>query len=285
MAGTTISAAALRRELSVRAEAFAQKHSLRYHLSYGESPVVVFEPADTSHGNFLPEAFEAIQRNPSWQRRLTKVHTAARSSLPKLWDRNWCELDTCTSSDALLMNVFCHPETLADGRVARMLGVEGEARPEFGVRARCPIVNDRVDRTEVDLILGDLLIEAKLTEGDFQTAPRELVEQYRDFARVFARRELPKNNRRYAGYQLIRNVLAAFAMGGSFCVLADARRPDLREQWFSVMRCVRDAELRTRCKMLTWQELAEVLPERLRVFLAEKYGIGDEAAVQVEADV
>ena len=73
---------------------------------------------------------------------------------------------------------------------------------------------------------------------------------------------------------MIRNVLAAHAAGASFCLLADARRPDLREQWFAVMRCVRDAELRTRCKMLTWQELAEVLPERLQEFLAEKYGIG-----------
>jgi hypothetical protein len=78
-------------------------------------------------------------------------------------------------------------------------------------------------------------------------------------------------------------VLAAQAAGASFCLLADARRPDLREQWFGVMRCVRDAELRTRCKMLTWQELAEVLPERLRDFLAEKYGIGA-TAFAAEAD-
>jgi CRISPR/Cas system CMR subunit Cmr6 (Cas7 group RAMP superfamily) len=49
------------------------------------------------------------------------------------------------------------------------------------------------------------------------------------------------------------------------------------------MRCVRDVELRTRCKMLTWQELAEVLPERLREYLAEKYGIGARAFA-AEAD-
>ena len=94
---------------------------------------------------------------------------------------------------------------------------------------------------------------------------------------MFARRELPRRNGKYEGYQLIRNVLAAQAEGASFCLLADARRPDLREQWFAVMRCVRDAELRTRCKMLTWQELAEVLPERLQDFLGEKYGIGPSA--------
>jgi hypothetical protein len=32
---------------------------------------------------------------------------------------------------------------------------------------------------------------------------------------------------KYASYQLIRNVLAAFALGQSFCVILDARRSDL----------------------------------------------------------
>ena len=158
-----------------------------------------------------------------------------------------------------------------------MLGIDTEARPQFGVRARVRMKEGRADRTEVDMVLGDLLVEAKLTESDFQTASKELVEQYRDFVKVFARKELPRRNGRHEGYQLIRNVLAAHESGASFCLLADGRRPDLREQWFAVMRCVRDADLRTRCKMLTWQELAEVLPERLRHFLAEKYGIGAEA--------
>jgi hypothetical protein len=279
-----ISAALLRRELSARGEAYARKRELSYELSYGEVPVVVFEPCADGHGNFLPETFQAIQNNPLWTRRLKKVHTQAKTRLPKLWDHRWCELDTCNSSDALLMNVFCHPKTFVDGMVAAMLGIGAEARPEFGVRARIPMKNGRTDRTEVDMVVGDLLVEAKLTETDFQTASKELIEQYQHFTTVFARKELPRRNGRYVGYQLIRNVLAAHASGASFCLLADARRPDLREQWFTVMRSVRDAELRTRCKMLTWQELAEVLPERLRCFLAEKYGIGAEAtSLAVEA--
>ena len=60
---------------------------------------------------------------------------------------------------------------------------------------------------------------------------------------------------RYVSYQLIRNVLAAHALGLSFCVILDARRPDLMEAWYSVMRYVRIATLRTRCQVLTWQEL------------------------------
>ncbi|HEX7960011.1 MAG TPA: hypothetical protein VF493_08845 [Terriglobales bacterium] len=56
-------------------------------------------------------------------------------------------------------------------------------------------------------------------------------------------------------------------------MLADERRPDLKEMWYSVLHAVRPVTLRLRCKMLTWQELAAVLPKDLRLFLAEKYGI------------
>ena len=77
----------------------------------------------------------------------------------------------------------------------------------------------------------------------------------------------------YAGYQLIRNVLAAFAAECSFCVIHDERRPDLREQWFQIMAAVKSAALRVRLKVLTWQELAALLPEALQEFLDVKYGI------------
>jgi hypothetical protein len=77
----------------------------------------------------------------------------------------------------------------------------------------------------------------------------------------------------YASYQLIRNVLAAYAQGCSFCVIHDERRPDLREAWFAVMAAVKSAEMRVRLKVLTWQELAALLPEGLQEFLDAKYGI------------
>jgi hypothetical protein len=77
----------------------------------------------------------------------------------------------------------------------------------------------------------------------------------------------------YAGYQLIRNVLAAYAEGCCFCVVHDERRPDLREAWFEVMTAVKSAEMRVRLKVLTWQELAATLPEELQEFLDLKYGI------------
>lgn len=264
----------LRRELSERNRAYARERRLRHELSYGGSPVVVYAPDEQGgHGNFLAETYVAISANALWRRRLEKVHAQAQDSLPQA-ERRWRELDSCNSSDALLMNVFCHPQALANGRVSSLLGVERDAEREFGFKARVPLANQRFDRTEVDLRMGDLLVEAKLTEGDFQAKACAVMEGYRDFRAVFDRRRLPKLGKRYASYQLLRNVLAAQATGMSFCVLADERRPDLKEAWYAVMLAVKLPELKRRLKMLTWQELGEGLPQELREFLGEKYGIG-----------
>lgn len=78
------------------------------------------------------------------------------------------ELDACTSSDALLMNIFSYPGVTPDGKVSALLGIEAGMPLDFGYKARVPLANGRFDRTEVDLRLGDLLIEAKLTKSDFQ---------------------------------------------------------------------------------------------------------------------
>ncbi len=75
------------------------------------------------------------------------------------------------------------------------------------------------------------------------------------------------------GYQLIRNVLAAFASDASFCVLCDARRRDLIEIWYSVLSAVHYPSFAWRLKLLTWQELTSTLPEDLQQFLGSKYGI------------
>lgn len=266
-------AAALRYELSVRNQAYAKAHGVKHQVSYGSQPVVCYEPDGRNHGNFLPETYRAILANPLWSRRLQKAHTSARSALPRNDRGFWSELDSSNSSDALLMNVFCCPGVFDDGRVFSLLGLEAGAVPEFGFKARVPLLGGKFDRTEVDMRLGSLLVEAKLTESDFQTRERAIVESYRDFAEVFDRKALPKTKDCYLSYQLIRNVLAAQANDCAFCVLCDARRPDLLQAWYEIMRCVLAVELRLRCKVLTWQELAAVLPRVLRRFLEEKYGI------------
>jgi hypothetical protein len=198
-------------------------------------------------------------------------------------------------------------------RVRQMLGINSDETPEFGWKARVPLINGRFDRTEVDMRWGALLVEAKLTEADFQSCHSTVIETYRDLDAVFDRDFLPRMQipigrakasaefpedytqeeiivpveqwqpqtweaRRefisgYASYQLIRNVLAAYAQEASFCVIHDERRPDLREAWFEVMSAVKSAAMRVRLKVLTWQELAAALPEDLQRFLESKYGI------------
>jgi hypothetical protein len=294
--------------------------------SYGTAPVIVYAPENGRHGNFLDAAYAAIVERPAWMRRFDKIHAQGRS-LPRA-ERRWRELDSSMSSDALLMNVFCAPGVVEAEAVQRMLGVERDTSPVFGWMARVPLRNGRSDRTEVDMRLGSLLVEAKLTETDFQSRAAAVVEAYRDFDEVFERELLPRVGLRllrrkeavefpeefsqepeyvdvsdgemdaraevasayraeivakdlarqptepgYASYQLIRNVLAAYAHGCSFCLMHDARRPDLREAWFQVMAAVKSAEMRVRLKVVTWQELAAALPEGLQAFLDWKYGI------------
>jgi hypothetical protein len=307
----------LRRELIARNRLWARG---RAHVeSYGHPPVIVYAPQDDgTHGNFFDASCAAIVARPEWMRRFDKIHAQGRA-LPKAESgRRWRELDSSMSSDALLMNVFCAAVAPA---VRRTLGVEADAEPVFGWKARVPLASGRFDRTEVDMRWGSLLVEAKLTEGDFQTRAANIVEGYRDFDAVFDRDLLPRvelrqSRRRtavefaeeftqeweeaapddevarefqqaivarareaepaepgYAGYQLIRNVLAAYAEDCSFCVFHDARRPDLHEAWFAIMAAVKSAEMRVRCKVMTWQELAALLPEPLQDFLDLKYGI------------
>ena len=117
-----------------------------------------------------------------------------------------------------------------------------------------------------------LMVEAKLTETDFQTAPVKMIKRYRDLDEVFDPGDLMMSDV-VPNYQLIRGVLAASATGGSFCVLCDARRPDLIEKWYAVMRAVKSCVLRCRLQLLTWQELTTVLPKALQKFLTLKYGI------------
>ena len=41
--------------------------------------------------------------------------------------------------------------------------------PEFGFKPRVPLTSGFVERTEIDMKLGSVLFEAKLTEADFQS--------------------------------------------------------------------------------------------------------------------
>lgn len=180
-------ASELRRELGLRNRLWARG---RGHVeSYGNPPVIVYAPEEGRHGNFFDPAYEAIAARPEWMRRFDKIHAQGRS-LPRAESgRRWRELDSSMSSDALLMNVFCALGVAESPRVRRALWIEGEEPPVFGWKARVPLTNGRSDRTEVDMRWGGLLVESKLTEGDFQAKSAAIVEGYRDFDAVFEDRK------------------------------------------------------------------------------------------------
>ncbi len=263
----------LRRELIARNVAYAETAQLPHVMSYGKPSVVVYRQSECGHyhGNFIDASYRAILNRPQWKRRLQKVHTQAKQSLPK--DSVWHELDSCTSSDALLMNIFCYPRLTKNRNLALFLGTETDDVPAFGFMPRVPLIRDMLERTEVDMKLGNVLFEAKLTETDFQIQSSAQVVQYRDLEEVFDCERLPRRSDKYISYQLIRNVLAAYALDLNFCVLLDARRQDLLEQWYQIMSCVHSVILQTRCKVLTWQEVSAYLPSALSDFLKVKYGI------------
>jgi hypothetical protein len=267
---TSLSPAELRRELSGRN--LLRGEAVPHESTFGSVPSVLYCDTDGHHGNFLTASYRRICANEDWKRRLAKRYTASRR-VARSGDRVRRELDCANSSDALLMNIFCYPGITSRMNLCGLLGVERGLRPQFGVKPGVPLVSGRADRTEVDMSLGHLLVEAKLTEGGFQSARRELVLRYRDLEEVFDLHELPHSAAGYHHYQLTRGVLAAQFCGRSFLVLCDSRRTDLREAWYSVLRAVRSCELRSRLSILTWQELAATLPGALQDFLGEKYGI------------
>ena len=315
----------LRRELSLRGRELARARALVHDLSPGDEPILLFGRHAEGHGNFHPASWAAICANPDWVRRLNKPHTGYRRARA-LANWPWMELDSATSSDALLMNVFCHPSVF-DGEalsapVAALLGVPLIARPSFGIHPRIPLqpnAKGRVltDRTEIDMQLGELFVEAKLTETGFQSTRPALLHRYRDFEAVFDVARLPRTipheivatdiypdeeaqydesvpvpiptfdtppprpatrpvaeaQQPFQGYQLVRNVLAAYASETSFCLLTDARRGDLIDMWYAVLAAVHHTGFTWRLKLLTWQELAGALPGTLQEFLIAKYGI------------
>ncbi len=134
----------LRRDLFRLAIAHGENAGVDSYKSLGDSPVVLFPSrADgLAHGNFSAEAHSAIVANAAWRSRMAKSHTR-RKNLPDPYNLTAKELDSSTSSDALLMNCFCYPGAVTAG-LARLLNVAPDTEPEFGVPGRVALTNGRV---------------------------------------------------------------------------------------------------------------------------------------------
>jgi hypothetical protein len=269
----------LRTELCALATRYAQDSGEQSYVSLGRQAVVFFPPNHSRHGNFQQRSYTVIKSTPEWASRLSKSHAQRANALPEPYNSSACELDSCTSSDALLMNVMCYPGVVA-GQIAELLGVRSDARPRFGVPGAVPLENGKTDSTELDMLIDDTIVEAKLTEASFTNKAKSVVERYAALDEVFDESALPRAATKTDGeediqsYQLIRNVLAtAHRPNSQFRVLLDSRRPDLLREWWALHGAIRSAELRARCGFVTWQELAAASPKPLRDFLRAKYGL------------
>ena len=263
----------LREELAERAKRFATANGLPHYESRGRSPTILFpaEPATSRHGNFNDDSYAAILANASWAKRLEKPHPR-RDALPKDRQASAMELDSSNSSDALLMNCFCYPGA-AERILQGCLQMTPTGPVEFGVRGKVPLRNGETDRTELDMRVGNIVCEAKLTETDFTSKRATVVEAYRGLHEVFDGNLLPRVEGKYQGYQLIRNVLAAAAHAYHFVLLCDGRRPDLLQEWRTVHAAIRHPDLRARARLLLWQDVTQSCPAPLGEYLREKYGL------------
>ncbi len=274
---TPVTPRALREALRSHAHEYIRSWQLPREAWFESSGrTVLFRPIDDlRHGNFLDSSYSVIET--MFPDRLKKPHPQRRR-LPPEFRNSAAELDSSTSSDALLMNIFCHPDTGSTG-LCDVLGLRRWEPPMFGVRYRIagegephgPAVDPR---TELDATFGDeLSVEAKLTEDDFNSVTETKLVRYARVWNVFDREALGPREGRFDDYQLIRNVLAANERGTRFLLIHDERRPDLLERWKAVREAITLRALRDRCGAVTWQAIAPHLPSDLQEFLAMKYGI------------
>ena len=246
------------------APAFKVKHKT---FPAGQEPrsAVIFNTVDD---NFHPKSIKQAKEKADWRKRLEKKHTHFKDNGVK-------EMQSSNSSDALAMNIFCHPDLPGWKGVAQLFNVDSITNIDFGYNPK--LLKNGINEptpTEVDLYLNQTFIcEAKLTESDFTEKAKTSVELYDDFSTVFEVSALKQTETSYHNYQLIRNILAAYSEQKQFYLLCDARRPDLARSFFETVRCIKDVNLRLRCNILYWQDIAAACGQDLRDFLAEKYGI------------
>jgi hypothetical protein len=110
----------------------------------------------------------------------------------------------CEQLGCLLMNIVCCRRTLRNPALSSMQGVPSGLVPQFGFRPGILLRTGKTDRTEIDMKLGVLLVEAKLMETDCQAVSTRMIARYRDLEEVFDLAELTMSGDVIPNYQLIR---------------------------------------------------------------------------------
>jgi hypothetical protein len=262
----------LRKQLTTLAKQYAEEPGRNYTYNSGlteipKSAIILDKTGD----NFTYEAWETIKNNPNYFSRTQKAHSSFDQTNPK------DEMQSSNSSDALLMNIFCDRFMKTSKGILKLLNVGDLSKLTFGYSPGVALMKNGVDKTEIDLFIQDgdkkIFCESKLTETDFVFKPLSEFQRYKDFEAIFDSTKLPVYGEFVANYQLVRNILAAYQFNASFYLFIDARRPDLAKSFYQTLRCVKDIDLRMRCEIFYWQDLAAVAHRDLQEFLKEKYGI------------
>lgn len=281
----TNAATLLRNELLSRAETYVKSGDLESNVyrSLGNPPTVLFRSHElggqSRHGNFYPDSYAAIVDRPAHTSRLAKKHPGGMRSFGEADAISARELDSCTSSDALAMNIFCHSSIPGNGLLAGLFGFQKMPEPAFGYKAKLRFLRGAVESssTEIDIRFQSptrtVFVECKLTEPDFKTCRSSHVERYEGFVEAFNIPMLRTKDERYLNYQLIRNVLAARQHGSFFTLVCDERRSDLQASFHELVSAIVDVKLKKRCSLISWQQIAATLTPDFQSFLRAKYGI------------
>ena len=236
------------------------KNDNRYNGLYKtfESSIVFNDIED----NFCKSSYENIKSHPSWYDRTKKLHSH--------FNDGTLEMQSSNSSDALLMNIFCHPKFNTWKGVNNYLGINSDDEKIFGWNPFFDNENPQYP-TEVDLKIGNHIFESKLTENTFTSKDVAIIENYTDFSSVFDSSLLEKDDNKYKHYQLIRNVLAAYKYDFYFSIIIDSSRIDLINELLNVVIAVKDSTLRKRINFFTWQEIVDLCGKEIKEYIGEKY--------------
>ena len=256
--GCTMRPDELKQALRHSAMTYAQTRGFNVDSS-PKSAIIFKKIADA----FCHASFDAIRKNADWFSRTQKSH----QNLPGVM-----EMQSSNSSDALLMNIFCHPMLISWKGVADVLGFK-PANPAFGFKALVEKKGTNGDKTEIDMVIGNYFVEAKLTESDFTDKDVVEVNKYKKFVQHFHTNCLPIHNGCYQNYQIIRNLLAAIQHEKQHMLLCDERRPDLARRYMETVCCLRDQQIRKRCRVVFWQEVQRACGKDLGLFLQSRYGL------------
>ena len=246
----------LKKRLKENAILFADKYKLsgvEYESAF------IFDSVEMS---FEKESYEAIRGKKDWYIRTQKKHTHFTDGT--------LEMQSCNSSDALLMNIFCNPNFKSWNSPQNLLNISIDHELEFGWNPDFENEHPQYP-TEIDLKIGNHIFEAKLTEKSFTTKSKSVVDLYSDFKDVFEESYLLTPKKEIQQYQLIRNILTANKYNFFFTVIIDSSRIDLMKEVINVLKSIKDSDLRSRINIVTWQEIIDSCESKLKIFLQEKY--------------